>query len=83
MINLACAHPQLVMGMEGKPFIDSNMVLMRMGFKCSCCGQRFRATGVHGGMSFDAPSTPDDGETIIFPLVPVGEDVQTEVVGTC
>lgn len=58
----------------GESFLDSNIRMLRVRFVCAACGQTFRAVGIRVGMSIDAPSTMDDGETTMMPIVPMGEE---------
>jgi len=78
-----CAHTAVRLKAHGQPFTDSNLILMRVAFFCESCGKSFRAVGIADGVSFDAPSSVDDGETTLFPLVPAGEEPVTERIGTC
>jgi hypothetical protein len=69
-----CPCTNLRLSHGGEQFFDSNIRVMHIRFECVGCGQRFRALGVHDGMSIDAPSTRDGGETLMMPIVPVGEE---------
>lgn len=69
-----CDHSNLSLLRSGQQFLDSNIRVMRIGFECLGCGQRFRVLGVHPGKSIAAPSTMDEGETTLLPIVPVGEE---------
>lgn len=78
-----CPHSSLRLHMaKGQPFSDSNIIMMQVGFACEGCGKLFRAVGVRPGVSYDAPSTLDDGATTMMPIVPVGEepDVDTRAL---
>jgi hypothetical protein len=68
-----CNHNNLSLSAEGEQFGDSNVRLFRSRVTCLGCGMAFRAVGVRHGVSIDAPSTLDDGETIVVPMVPAGE----------
>jgi hypothetical protein len=67
-------HADLRIRASGEQFFDSNIRMMKVRFYCGACGAAFRASGIRVGISIDAPSTMDDGETIAFPIVPVGEE---------
>lgn len=84
MASTKCAHSNLrIRALNGQPFTDSNIIMMQVQFVCAGCRRTFTCVGVRDGMSYDAPSTMDGGETMAFPLVPLGEEPQTEVVGRC
>lgn len=70
-----CPHRNLrLVSPGGDSFLDSNIRMIKVRFVCMGCQQGFRALGVHPGLSIDAPSTMDDGETTTMPIVPVGEE---------
>ena len=77
-----CEH-NVSLRARGQPHIDSNIILMATRWTCTKCGQNFRALGVPEVVTTDAPGSADDGETIVFPLVPVGEEPQVLQVGRC
>lgn len=70
----ACDHSNVRSSSIGEQFFDSNIRVFRMRLACADCGQVFRVIGVHGGVSIDAPNTPDDGETVVLPFVPANEE---------
>jgi hypothetical protein len=69
-----CQHSSLKTISKAERFLDSNIRIFQVRVECIACGQVFRSIGVHGGMSIDAPSTPDDGETMVIPFVPANEE---------
>jgi hypothetical protein len=69
-----CPHANMRLSRGGEQFLDSNIKVIHLRFVCEGCGQHFRAIGVHDGISIDAPSTKDNGSTVMIPIVPVGEE---------
>lgn len=66
---------------RGDQFLDSNIIMLAVEAYCERCGATFRAVGVASGVNPDAPGLTDDGERVVFPLVPIGEE--PERVGRC
>lgn len=66
---------------SGEAFFDTNIIMMAARFTCSKCGRSFRALGVDDDVTTEAPGAA--GDTIVFPLVPIGEEPHTEFVGRC
>lgn len=77
-----CFH-KMRFSIRGEAFLDSNIVMMSMRFTCDLCGEPFRALGVGDGVSAEEPGLADDGEMMVFPLVPIGEEPQTVRAGRC
>lgn len=68
---------------RGDQFCDSNIIMLAVEVFCENCGTTFRAVGVAHGLNTDAPWVTDDGERLVFPLVPTGEEPQTLGTGRC
>jgi len=67
----------------GNQFDDSNVVVLRLLVYCEVCDTVFRALGVKTGISPECPGLTDDGESVLFPLVPMGEEPETLCAGMC
>ena len=67
----------------GEQFNDSNVIVMRIVVYCERCDTVFRALGVRDGVSADCPGLTDDRESVMFPLVPMGEEPETLCAGMC
>lgn len=79
-MKLKCEHAVRLLA-HGQPYFDSNIIMMCARFTCTKCGQPFRALGVDDDVTTEAPGAA--GDTIVFPLVPSGEEPHTEFVGRC
>lgn len=77
-----CDH-ELGFKAHGDRFLDSNVIMLALKFRCAKCGQRFRILGVDVGVSADGPGCVGDGELAMLPLVPLDEEPQTVRIGRC
>lgn len=68
-----CLHEVRLRAVQGESFIDSNIVMVSMRFRCTRCGQPFRAIGIGDGIRVDEPGMALDGD-LVFPLVPMDEE---------
>lgn len=75
-----CQHTVRLLA-HGQPYFDSNIIMMAAQFRCEKCGRPFRALGIDDDVTTEAPGSA--GDTIVFPLVPIGEEPHTEFVGRC
>ncbi len=78
--SVVCPHNNLRTYAVGEQFLDSNIRVFRLRVECMACDQAFRAVGVRDGVSIDAPSSLDGGETMVIPMVPSDEtpDITTQ-----
>lgn len=71
--SATCPHTNLRSYTVGEQFLDSNIRVLRWRVVCAACDQAFKAVGVRDGVSIDAPSTPDNGKTMVVPMIPSNE----------